>query len=126
MDALIFHNESKHVNSDLDGLVYQHIESGYYELSQHIQQYKQLLDKYGFAKNKCLPKVGSSPRAFLREGEELTKEGKELEKKREEIDSLRTLIFGLIYRQIIEPTKEDQPLLGGCDQCPLQIFSIKD
>jgi len=40
--------------------------------------------------------------------------------------SLKEKLAGIIQNQIVNPVKQDQPLLGKCERCPHINFSVKD
>jgi Fe2+ or Zn2+ uptake regulation protein len=120
VDLLAFHNNKRHLDSELDECVFQHINTGYNkELYQHLQKYRQLMDENG------LSDPTTNWLDYRREGE-VKNENEVPEKVLQEIDALKGMLAGIIDRNIISPVQEGQPLLGECNQCPHLKFSVKD
>jgi predicted transcriptional regulator len=99
----------------------QHLKTGYYDIIQLMEKYKQRFKELGLN-----PNYDHSPK-YLEEllNPSRVSENEKRVRQDQELLDMRDLLIGRIY-SLVDRVKHGIPLEGSCDACPGRYFSVKE
>jgi hypothetical protein len=112
---LVFWDDNITEHDPEDGRFLQHLKTGYYDIFQLMETYRQKVKELGLSPRFDIPHIGENPDRAKNISQNDLKE----------LENLKAQLIGKVYL-LVDCVKNGSPLKGSCETCPGRYLAIKN